>query len=58
MAGYGDYIIYMYMEHERKVERGYAEKKRNIFRDSQDKFSEMRKLDKFSPNELAIVIIW
>ena len=58
VAGYGDYIIYLYMEHERKEERGYAEKKRKIFRDSNDKTSEMRKLDKFSPNELAINIIW
>ena len=57
-AGYGDYIIYLYMEHEHKVEKGYAEKKRKVFRYSHDKISEMRKLDKFSPNELAINILW
>ena len=57
-AGYGDYIIYLYMEHEGKVERGYAEKKRRVFRDSHDRISELRKLDKFSPNELAINILW
>ena len=57
-AGYGDYIIYLYMEHEQKVERGYAEKKRKIFRDSHDRLSEIRKLDKFSPNELAINLLW
>ena len=57
-AGYGDYIIYLYMEHEGKVERGYAEKKRKIFRDSHDRTSEIRKLDKFSPNELAINLLW
>ena len=57
-AGYGDYIIYLYMEHERKVEKGYAQKKRKVFRDSHEKISELRHLDKFSPNELAINILW
>ena len=57
-AGYGDYIIYQDMEQEGKVEPGYAKKKRKVFRDSHDKISEMRKLDKFSPNELAINILW
>ena len=57
-AGYGDYIIYLYLEHERKVEKGYAKKKRKIFRDSHERISEIRKLDKFSPNELAINILW
>ena len=57
-AGYGDHIIYEYMEHEKKVEPGYASKKRKVFRDSHDKISEIRKLDKFSPNELAINILW
>ena len=57
-AGYGDYIIYLYLEQERKVEKGYARKKRKVFRDSHDKISELRKLDKFSPNELAINVLW
>ena len=38
-AGYGDYIIYLHMEHERKVEKGYAAKKRKVFRDSHEKIS-------------------
>ena len=57
-AGMGDYIIYQYLEHEGRVEPGYASKKRKIFRDSHEKISELRKLDKFSPNELAINICW
>jgi|APCry1669189844_1035258.scaffolds.fasta_scaffold13183_2 hypothetical protein len=57
-AGYGDYIIYEYLEHEKKVEPGYANKKRKVFRDSHERISEIRKLDKFSPNELAINILW
>ena len=46
------------MEHEHKVEKGYAQKKRKVFRDSHERISELRKLDKFSPNELAINILW
>jgi hypothetical protein len=57
-AGMGDYIIYQYLEHEHKVEVGYARKKRKIFRDSHERISELRHLDKFSPNELAINILW
>ena len=57
-AGMGDYIIYEYLEHEGRVEKGYARKKRKVFRDSHEKISELRKLDKFSPNELAINVLW
>jgi len=54
----GGYIIDEYLEHEGRVEKGYARKKRKVFRDSHEKISELRKLDKFSPNELATNILW
>jgi hypothetical protein len=57
-VGYGDYIIYQHMEKEGDVERGYAGKKRRVFRNSHEAISRIHKLDKYSPNELAINILW
>jgi hypothetical protein len=57
-AGYGDYIIYQHMEKTDEVERGYARNKRKVFRDSHEAISRIHKLDRYSPNELAINILW
>jgi hypothetical protein len=57
-AGYGDYIIYQHQEKEGEVERGYAAKKRKVFRESHEAISKIHKLDRYSPNELAINILW
>ena len=57
-AGYGDYIIYQHQEREGEVERGYAAKKRKVFRESHEAISKIHKLDRYSPNELAINILW
>jgi hypothetical protein len=40
------------------VERGYAAKKRKVFRESHEAISKINKLDRYSPNELAINILW
>lgn len=56
-AGSGDFIINQYLEHEGRAARGYASSKRKESRDVQDKLSEIRKLDKFSPLELATNIL-
>jgi len=50
--GYGDYIWYSTVDPE------LAKKKRAVFRRSHSAISEKYDLDKYSPNELAINILW
>lgn len=50
--GYGDFIIYS------KQNPELAKQKRHVFRTSHNKISEIHKLGKYSPNELAINILW
>jgi hypothetical protein len=50
--GYGDFIIYS------KTNPELARQKRRVFRASHGKISEIHKLGKYSPNELAINILW
>jgi hypothetical protein len=57
-VGYGDYIIWSKTEAMGKVRRGYAQQKRSIFRRSHLKIKGDWKKDKFSPNNLALQILW
>jgi hypothetical protein len=57
-AGYGDYIIWSYLERNNEVPKGYADMKRNVFRKSHGAMSKKYDLGKYSPNELAIKVIW
>jgi hypothetical protein len=57
-AEYGDYLIWTFKENNKIVEKGYANKKRNVFRKSHNEITKKYKLNKFSPNELAINILW
>ena len=57
-AGYGDFLIWSLKEKRNEVKKGYANMKRNIFRKSHGEITKMYNLDKFSPNELAIKILW
>jgi hypothetical protein len=57
-AGYGDYIIYLYEERNNSVPQGFADKKRRVFRKSHGAMSKKYNLGKYSPNELAINILW
>jgi hypothetical protein len=57
-ANYGDYIIYQFMEKMGDVERGFAKKKRRVFRASHSEISRIHHLDKYSPNEMSINVIW
>jgi hypothetical protein len=50
--GYGDFHIYS------KQDPALAKQKRHVFRQSHGKISEIHKLGKYSPNELAINILW
>jgi len=57
-VGYGDYIIWSYKEAKRKVPKGHADKKRNVFRKSHGAMSKIHNLGKYSPNELSINLLW
>ena len=57
-AGYGDFLIWSFKEKKGDVPDGYANMKRNVFRKSHGAISEIYDLNKFSPNELSIRIIW
>lgn len=57
-AGYGDYIIWLFKEKKGQVAGGYADMKRRVFRKSHGAISKIHNLNKFSPNELSINILW
>lgn len=57
-AGYGDFLIWSFKERNNEVPKGYAKMKRNVFRKSHGAISEIYNLNKFSPNELALAILW
>ena len=50
--GYGDYLYYS------RYEPQIANRKRIVFRRSHGAISRIHQLDKYSPNELAINILW
>jgi hypothetical protein len=57
-AGYGDYLIWSFKERHGDARSGYARMKRNVFRTSHGAITKMYGLNKFSPNELSIRILW
>ncbi len=57
-AGYGDFLIWTFKEKNNEVKKGYAKMKRNVFRKSHSAITKMYNLNKFSPNELSIKILW
>ena len=57
-VGYRDHIMWEFLEQHHKVPRGTAAEKKRIFRNSHNRISEIHKLDKYSPNELSINILW
>ena len=54
-VGYGDHIIYSFLEKKGEVERGTASKKRKVFRKSH---GAMKDSGKLSANQLAIHLLW
>jgi len=57
-VGYRDHIMWELLEHAHKVPKGTAAMKRKVFRDSHEKITQTHHLDRYSPNELAINILW
>jgi hypothetical protein len=56
--GYGDYIIWSYLEKKGTAPKGTSEKKRKDFINSHNTMTEKYKLGKFSANTLALKILW
>lgn len=57
-VGNGDYILWSQQEALGKVRAGYAEMKRRVFNISHNKIKGDWKKDRFSPNNLALKILW
>jgi hypothetical protein len=57
-VGYDDYILWSKKEAIGKAPRGYAEQKRRVFNRSHSKLPGDWKRNKFSPNNLALRILW
>jgi hypothetical protein len=57
-VGYGDFIIWSIKESRGDVPKGFAEQKRRVFNKSHSKIKGDWKSDKFSPNNLALKILW
>ena len=55
---YSDYIIWSWMEKNGEVEKGTADKRRNAYRARATNIKGNWKKDKYSPNNLAINILW
>lgn len=57
-TGYGDFLIYNYLEKQKKVKKGLAKQKQSVFHKSHEKIRGNWKADKYSPNNLALRILW
>ena len=58
-VGYGDFILWSFLEKKGEVEKGYARMKRNVFQKSHGALSEQRNItDPYAPNNLALKILW
>jgi hypothetical protein len=56
--GYGDFILWSELEKQGKVEKGFADMKRNVFQKSHGAMSKKYKLGKHTANQLALKILW
>ena len=57
-VSYADYIIWTWLEHKGEVPEGTADKRRMAYRARATKIKGNWKKDKYSPNNLAINILW
>jgi len=57
-VGYGDHLIYSHLESLGKVPQGTASKKQNTFQKSHSQIRGDWQKNPFSPNNLALKILW
>jgi len=58
LLGYGDFIHWTYLEREGQVPKGYSKMKRQVFHASHEAMRGNWKSNPFSPNRLALAILW
>jgi hypothetical protein len=57
-VGYGDFLIYSYLEKAGHIQSGYSQMKRQGFHKSHSAIGGKWKSNKYSPNNLALHILW
>lgn len=57
-VGYGDFLLWSAAEKKGKVKSGFAEQKRDTFQKSHSQIKGDWKSNKYSPNSLALAILW
>lgn len=57
-VGYGDHIIYNFLAKSGDITQQQSDMYKNRFQKSHSVISEKYNLDKYSPNELALKILW
>lgn len=57
-VGYNDHLIYQHLEEAQQVPKGTAASKKNRFHLSHEAIPGKWKTDRFSPNRLALDILW
>lgn len=57
-VGYGDFILWSHLEREGKVPKGYAVRKRMVFHKSHEAMKGNWKNNPYSPNTLALLLLW
>ena len=57
-AGYGDFLLWTYLEKKGKAPKGIAKKKQKVFRISHSAIKGDWRKDKYSPNNLALNLLW
>jgi hypothetical protein len=57
-AGYGDFLIWSHLEKKKKAPKGTAEKKRATFQKSHSAIKGDWRSDDYSPNNLALRVLW
>ena len=57
-VGYGDHLIWSHLEQQKSVPMGTADAKRNTFQKSHSAIRGDWKKDPFSPNNLALKVLW
>jgi len=55
---YGDFILWTHLEREGQVPKGYSKMKRRVFHASHEAMRGNWKSNPFSPNRLALAILW
>jgi hypothetical protein len=57
-VGYGDFLLWSAAEKKGKVKSGFAAQKQNVFQKSHSQIKGDWKSDKYSPNSLALAVLW